>query len=267
VARVLRASTRLGLSAIRAAGWRGPLLAVVGYVPLVGLASVLPGAFVVGLWLHVVVLVALARVLGAWRPAPLPEVPLTDDEGRRIVLPKKPGPPVTDADRSPVVALRNAFRLGRPALSLTGLFLLAGFAAGLAAVALSGGRIAEYSDNVQLAAVLPMSALFTAFVVLATQRVALEGDPRVLVAAAHSVRISRTNFGVLLLLSVAEPAVAAAGTLAFPGDDVLRPGVAVTLAVAAAVKVLVTAIGNEVYLAGPRLELPVDAASGHRLDQ
>ena len=101
VTRVLRASVRLGLSAIRAAGWRAPLLAVLGYVPLFGLASVLDGALlVIGLWLHVVVVIALARVLGAWRPEPLPAIPQVDEQGRRVLAPKKPGPPVTGADRT-----------------------------------------------------------------------------------------------------------------------------------------------------------------------
>ena len=263
MARVLREPTRLGLAAIRAAGWRAPLTALLGYVPLLGGGFAGGPLLLVGLVLHVVLLLALVRVLGAWRPEPLPPIPRVDEEGRRVAVPLRQGPPVTDADRSPFAAIRNAARLARPALVLTGLFLLAGLGASLVVVALSGGRLAEYGPVAQVATVLPVTALFTAFVVLATQRVGLEGDPRVLVAAAHSVRIARTAYGVLLLLSIAEPAVATAATLALPEDPPSSQLVYVataTVLAAAAVKVLVTAVANEVYLAGPRLDLPAEPA-------
>lgn len=261
--RVLRTAFRDGLAAARASGWRAWSLALLSYVPVVVLGSVLGGALLfVGFIAHVVVLLALVRVLGAYRPEPVPPPAEVDDEGRRVLAPFRPGPPLTPADRSPATALRNARRLLRSAVSITGLYLLAGLAAGLTVVALSGGKVVDYSENAQIVAILPVSALFTAFVVLATQRVGLEGETRVVVAAAHSVRIARQAYGVLLLLAVAEPAVVVAGTLAIPSNDPPAARVAVvggvTVLVAAVVKVVVTAVGNEVYLRGPRLDLPVD---------
>jgi hypothetical protein len=260
VARVLATAFRDGLRAVRASGWRGPALALLSYVP-VAATYAFGAALLVGLVLHVVVLLALVRLLGAVRPLPVPPPPAVDGDGHRVAPPPKPGPPLTAADRSPKVALRNASRLWRPAVSVTGLYLLAQFTALLTVVAVSGGRVVDYSPDAQLVAVLPVSAVFLAFVFVATQRVGLEGDPRVLVAAAHSVRVARTAYGPLLLLALAEPAVAAAGSLAVPDKHaplarVLLVG-AVTILVAAAVKVVVTAVANEVYLTGPRLDLPV----------
>jgi hypothetical protein len=147
-------------------------------------------------------------------------------------------------------------------VSIAGLYILAALAAGLTVVALSAGKAADYSETAQLVAILPVSALFTAFVLLAAQRVALEGDTRVVVAAAHSVRIARQAYGVLLGLSLAEPVVAAAGALSVSSKHPPAARVAVvggvTVVVAAIVKVLVTAVGNELYLRGPRLDLPLD---------
>ncbi len=262
---MLATAFRLGLRAVRASGWRAPALALLSYVPVALSVSVLGGALlVVGLVLHVVVLLALVRLLGAVRPEPLPRPPEVDALGRRVAPPRRPGPPVSDADRSPRVALRNAWRLWRPAISITGLYLLAELAALLTVVALSGGRIGDYSASAQLVAVLPVSSVFTAFVFLAAQRVGLEGETRVLVAAAHAVRIARTAYGPILLLTLAEPIVAAAGTLAIPEKHpavtrVVIVGTA-TVLVATAVKLVVTAVANEVYLSGPRLDLPVPEA-------
>jgi hypothetical protein len=263
VAGVLATAFRDGLRAVRGSGWRAPLLAVLSYLPLVALGPLLGGGLLpVGLVLHVVVLVALVRALGAARPEPLAAPPEVDEQGRRVQPPPRPGPPLTAADRAPFVALRNAFRLLRASVSITGLYLLAGVTAGLTVVALSGGGYAGYSDTVRTLTVLPLSAAFTAFVVLATQRVGLEGDPRVLVAAAHSVRIARTAYPALLLVAIAEPAVAVGGTLLVPGEHppagrVVAVGLA-TLVVATVVKVVVTAFANELYAAGPRLDLPLD---------
>lgn len=259
---MLRESFRAGFAAIRAAGWRGPLLGALSYVPVVVFATFAINFLVFGLILHAVVVVALARVLGASRPEPLPPVPEVDEQGRRVAPPPRPGPPATAADRSPVVALRNAWRLGFAAARLIGLFLLANFGAYVVAVVLSGGRFTEESELVQAVAVMMLATLFSAFVALAGQRVALEGDPRVLVAAAHSVRIAKTNYGVLLLLTAIEPAIAVATAVAAGSGEVPR-GRAVAVGVAALVaatvaKVVVTAVSNEVYLRGARLDLPLD---------
>lgn len=264
---MLGTALRQGLRAVRASGARGPALALLSYVPVAASVAVLGGALLVaGLVLHVVVLFALTRVLGAVRPDGLPPLPGVDELGRRVAPPPRPGPPVTPADRSVRVALRRALTLWRPAISVTGLYLLAVVAALLTVVALSGGRVGDYSATAQLVAVLPVSSVFTAFVFLAAQRVALEGDPRVLVAAAHSVRIARTAYGPLFLLTIAEPLVAAAGSFALPGEHPPAGRVAVvgavTLLVAAAVKVVVTAAANELYVTGPRLDLPVPDAPG-----
>jgi hypothetical protein len=265
VARVLRAAFGTGLATVRAAGWRGPALALLSYVPLAIFGALPVGALLfVGMTLHVVVLLALIRLLAAGRTEPLPPAPQVDDEGRRVAPPTRPGPPLAPEDRGINTALRNAARLWRPAISVAALYLLAPFAAGLTAVALSGGKVAEYSPSAQAVAILPLSALATAFVALAPQRVALEGDNRVLVAAAHSVRVARTSYGVLLLLVAGEPLIAAAAILALPGEHppAGRVVVVATLMVAAAtvVKLVSTAVATEVYARAPRLDLPLDPA-------
>lgn len=262
MARVLATAFRDGLAAVRASGWRAPALALLGYVPVAATWAVLDGALlVVGFVAHVIVTLALVRALGAARPYPLPPVPVVDAAGRRVEAARRPGPPVTDADRAVGVALGNAWQLWRPAVRITALYLLAQFAALLTVLALSGGKVSDYGPSAQLVTVLPVSALFMAFVILATQRVGLEGDTRVLVAAAHSVRIAREAYGTVLLLALAEPVVAAAGALLVPEKHpplgkVVAVGVG-TVVLAAFVKVVVTAVANEVYLTGPRLDLPV----------
>ena len=260
---MLRESFRAGLSAVRAAGWRGPFLGVLVYAPMVAVAAVAVDLFVLALILKQVVELGLVRLLGAWRTEPLPQIPEVDDEGRRVATPRRPGPPATVADRSPATAVRNAFRLGRPAIRLTGLFLLAQFGGFVVAVVISGGRLIEYSVLVQSVTATPVAALFAAFVALAPQRVGLEGDPRVLVAAAHSVRIARTTYGLVLLLAAVEPLILVATTVASAGDDVpagRSVAVGVTAFLLAIVsKVVVTAVSNEVYLRGARLDLPLDA--------
>ncbi|HWL37207.1 MAG TPA: hypothetical protein VNQ77_13570 [Frankiaceae bacterium] len=243
---------RDGFAAVRAAGWRALALSLLSYTP-VALAEAVPNVLLVvaTFVLQVIVVLALIRLLGAHRPVPVPAPPQVDESGRRVLGPKQPGPPLTDADRSPVVALRNAFALARTALRLTGLILLAQFAAILTVIALSGGKVADYSENVLLLTALPVSALFLTFIAVAPQRVALEGETRVLVATAHSVRIARQAYGPLLLITVVEPAVTAAGS--FGGVA----GVAGAIAAAALLQTWTTAAANEIYLAGPRLELPV----------
>ena len=260
---MLGTAFRNGVASARAAGWRAYALALLSYVPI-GATVAVPNPLVLfaGLFLHVVVLLALIRVLGASRPEPVPAPPQVDDAGRRVLPPVRRGPPLTHEDRRAVTALRNAVRLWRPALSLAGLVLLAQLGALLTVVALSGGKVAEYASGVQLAAILPVSGLFMTFVVLAPQRIALEGETRVLVAAAHSVRIARGVYGPLLLLTVAEPLVGTLGLLGIPEKNpppgrVLVVG-GVTMLVVTFVQVVVTAIQNDVYVNGPRLELPVD---------
>lgn len=258
---MLRTAFRDGWAAVRAAGWRAYALALLGCVlavaasavPLLGLVAVVP---------QTIVLLALVRVLGASRPEPVPVPPQVDEEGRRVLPPVRPGPALSEADRRPLAALRNAGALWLPALRLTGIVLLA-LIGGIFTVALiSGGRLTEYSPEVMNLTALPVSALFLAFIALAPQRIALEGDPRVLVAVAHSVRIARTAYGVLLLITVLEPLVSLSAALVVPDKDPpLELVLGVTSAgalLAAALQVVTTAVANELFLRGPRLELPVD---------
>jgi hypothetical protein len=85
VARVPATAFRDGLRAVRASGWRGPALALLAYVPIAVTFAVFDGALLfAGLVLHVVVVVALVRLLGAVRPVPVPPVPAVDEAGHRI---------------------------------------------------------------------------------------------------------------------------------------------------------------------------------------
>ena len=260
---MLRDALRHGLRAVRSAGWRAYALGLLSYGPVVT-ADLLdsPLLVVATFVLQIIVGFALIRLLGAWRPEPVPAPPQVDDQGRRVLTARRPGPPLGPADAGVGGALTSAFRLWRPAVSFAGLVVLAQLGALLTVFALSGGQAAEYEPDVVLLAALPVSALFLAFVALAPQRIALEGEPRVLVAAAHSVRIARTAYGVLLLLTIVEPAVTALGGLLVPDKSPplgLAIGVgAAVLVVAAGIQVVTTAVANEVYLAGPRLDLPVD---------
>lgn len=260
---MLATAFRHGLAAVRAAGWRAYALALLSYAP-VAVAEAIGNVAVtvVTLVAQVIVLLALIRLLGAYRREPVPPPAEVDDQGRRVLGPANPGPMVSEADRRVRTALRNAFRLWRPAVSMSGLILLTQVAALLTVIALSGGRAVEYDPKIVLLAALPVSATFLAFIVLAPQRLALEGETRVLVATAHSVRIARTAYGALLLVTVVEPLAVALGTLPVPDKDpalstVLGFGAA-TVVVAAVLQVVTTAVGNELYLSGPRLDLPAD---------
>lgn len=258
---MLRTAFREGWATARAAGWRAYALALLSYVPAV-IADVAPPLGLLTAWPQTIILLSLVRLLGAFRREPVPTPPQVDDEGRRVLLPKKPGPALSEADRRPRTALRNAFALWLPALLLTGIVLLALIGALFTVLAITGGRLAEHSRDVINLTALPISALFLAFIALAPQRIALEGDPRVLVATAHSVRIARTVYGVLLLLTVVEPLVSFGASLIVPDKDppleLLLGVTGVGVLIAAAIQVVATAVSNELYLRGPRLELPVD---------
>lgn len=261
---MLRTAVRDGFAAARAAHVRAYAVAVLSYLPVVGAELTGNVALVLAaIIVQVVVSFALVRVLGAFRPVPVPPPPQVDETGRRVLPPRQPGPALTPEDRRVGVALRNAFALLRPALSFTALVLLAQIAALLAVMALSGGKAVDYSPNVLLLAAVPVSALFMAFLLLAPQRIALEGETRVIVAVAHSVRIARTAYPVLLLLTVVEPLLMGLAALLVPDKDpplALAAGVGAGAAlVASLLQVLTTAVANEVYLAGPRLELPAEA--------
>ena len=260
---MLATAFRNGLAAVRAAGWRAYALGLLSYAPVaVAQAARNVAVIVLTLVVQVIVLFALIRLLGAYRPEPVPPPAEVDDQGRRVLGPPNPGPPLTPDDRRLGVALRNALRLWRPAVSMSGLILLAQVAALLTVIAISGGRVGDYSPTVLVLAALPVSATFLAFIVLAPQRLALEGETRVLVATAHSVRIARTAYGALLLITIVEPLAMALGMLPVPDKDPALATVAgfgaATVLVTAALQVLTTAVGNELYLTGPRLDLPAD---------
>jgi hypothetical protein len=117
---------------------------------------------------------------------------------------------VSSADQAPRHALRQAGKLARPALRLAIVQFLALYAALLGFLAVSGGRLDITEDLslgdelMVLAGVIPLAALGDAFLYLAWQRIALEGDDRVLVAVSQSVRIARKHYGTLLVLVLAE---------------------------------------------------------------
>src|SRR5258708_33495949 len=80
VARVFATALRQGLRTARAAGIRGLGLAFVSYIPLAASFAVWHGVLLfAGLVLHVVVLLALVRLLGAVRAEPFPSVPQVDE--------------------------------------------------------------------------------------------------------------------------------------------------------------------------------------------
>lgn len=257
---------------ITRAGWHALALAVLltavsqtRALPMPAFVDVLifPAMQLVGM----VVVVATIRLLAAYRPVPMPPPPEVDEAGRRV---GNPGtiPLVSAADRSPRVALRRAAGLASPLLRYVVLELLLLVVAVLFVLPFAGDSLdlsagEELTDRQAFAVVLPaelVGALLTAFVVLAPQRIGLEGDPRVLVAAAHSVRVARTMFGPMFLLSLLwiAPGVAGSALLAYERPIVERILVAV---VAVPVQLLVLAGLNEIYARGPRLDVPVEFGS------
>lgn len=242
------------MGALRSAGWRALGLALL-YTPAVALGftvAKLPALLVVAFAVENVATFAVVRLLGAHRPAGLPQH--ADPSARRGV------PEVGTADRSLVRATAHAVRLIRPALRLALVQMLVVFAALLIVVALGGADLVANEEPtrherlVVVAGSGPIVALLSAFIALTPQRIALEGDERVLIAVAHSVRIARTVFGTLLVLALGEPLLAVAQA-AFGGGVAVDIAAAVTYAV---LQLVVVAARTEVYLAGPRLDVPDD---------
>ncbi|HVE98723.1 MAG TPA: hypothetical protein VNA12_06035, partial [Mycobacteriales bacterium] len=87
--------------------------------------------------------------------------------------------------------------------------------------------------------------------------VALEGDPRVLLAAAHATRIAGVAFGAVFALTLLATAPGAVGALLPHGTDGL-PLQLVRVVVGAGVQLLAVAALTEVYVMGPRADLLVD---------
>ncbi len=259
---------RTALSTVRRAGWRAVALSVLSFLPsALAVAAGLRDLLIVALMLQVVVTLALVRNLAAWRLQPVPPPPLVGEAGERagrlsVVL------PVAEADRSVQRSLRAAVSLLRPALRLAALQILFLLGAALALAALGGDRLVDRSGDTPrpsaaaLLAAIPLFAFVLAFIQVAPQRIALEGDPRVLVAVAHSVRVAKANYGPLFLLALLQPALDVGATALTS-----NPGLVQVLAVAVIavlLRIVVTAISTELWLAGPRLDVPASFGSRTR---
>ncbi|HVE99445.1 MAG TPA: hypothetical protein VNA12_09725, partial [Mycobacteriales bacterium] len=177
---MLLTALRRGASAVRRAGLPTALLALAAALPdLLPTAGVSDGAQValfpvVGL-LRTILVLAIIRLLAAHRAEPVPPPPAVDASGVRVVH-ASVVPPVGPADRAAGAALRNAARLGRAALRLFGLSLLATVTAAALTFGLLSARgteVAELGSRDPLA-IVPhalISALLVAFIALADQRV------------------------------------------------------------------------------------------------
>ncbi len=263
---MLLTALRQGAVVVRRAGWPTAGLVLLAALPDLIPTSGLPEGLqvlvfpVVGV-LRTVLFLAVIRLLGAHRPEPVPPPPAIGDSGVRVVLHSVVAP-VGDADRSVAIALRCAVALRRPALRLFGLSLLATLAAAALAFGLvvaNGADASELDSRDPLLVVPPalLIALLIAFVAVADQRVALEGDPRVLLAAAHSVRIAGSSFGTVFGLILLSSASGTVGSLLPYGVDGL-PYQLPRMVIGAVVQLYVVAALNEVYVAGPRADLLVD---------
>ncbi len=257
---MLRAAVRGGLAAVRRAGLRGFGLALLTHLAPLPFLFLAPLA-TAGLIFRTDLLLGLIRLLGAHRPEPLPELPQVEESGERIGRPPHAVAPVGPDDRSARHALRMAVALLWPAIRLAGVQLLVMLTALLALVALSGGRAADLSETQQVLLVLPLMALGATFLGVAGQRIALEGDPRVLVAAAHSLRVARFAYGPLLLLNVVQPAIAGVALLVVDPDHptaAMVAGGGALFLLSVLFQLAGTAAATEIYVAGPRLDVPAD---------
>ncbi|MEO6715571.1 MAG: hypothetical protein ABIM89_19390 [Mycobacteriales bacterium] len=255
---------------VRAAGWR-PV--ATGTLYVVALAVVLPAPgllLFVGMIAHNLVTFALIRQLAASRgisakrdvptspqaaaaatPNPLsPETPLA-----ALAL-TRPGP-VTEHDQDMRRALSSAGQLGRSGMRLAIVQLLEIMLMVTVLLAVGGERVLPDEQPTQpqlvrlMIGLVPVSALISAFFVLAGQRIAIEGDHRVVLAVGHAIKIARTAYGTVFVLSLLEPLLVLGLVLA--GDSWgTRIAAAVGLVL---LRLLVTGALNEVYAEGPALEL------------
>lgn len=265
---MLFTAVRQGATAVRRAGWPAYAVALLAALPdlipttedsapiTVALAPV------VGL-IRTVLFLGLIRVLAAHRDEPVPPPPAVDATGVRVVSSSVVAP-VGEDDRQVRFALRRAMALGRPALRLFAISLLGAlgaFALWAALCAAVGLEISDVGsrDPVAVVPLTLLTALLLSFIALADQRVALEGDPRVLLAAAHSVRIAGVAFAAVFTLVLVANTPSAVGSL-LPHDVDALPWQGLRIVVGAWVQLLAVAALNEVYVAGPRADLVVDAA-------
>jgi hypothetical protein len=251
---VLFRALRGGAGALRCAGWRALAVALL-YLPGPPLAYAVtrvPALAIVVFTVQNIATFAVVRLLAAYRPGGLPDPPAAPPV-RRVA-------PVGTADRSPLGAARAGLQLVRPALRLGLVQLLALFGALIVLALIAGGDALGGGEEptrqevlILLAGSAPLVALVTAFIAVAPQRIALEGDPRVMLAVANAARVAGTAYGTLFTLALAEPLLYL-GQLAAGGGIVAAVPFAVANTV---IQLVVIAACTEVYLAGPRLDLEV----------
>ncbi|HVF20608.1 MAG TPA: hypothetical protein VNA14_10235 [Mycobacteriales bacterium] len=265
---MLLTALRQGTTAVRRAGWPAYAVALLAALPdLVPTTEdsapiTVALAPIVGL-VRTVLFLGLIRVLAAHRDEPVPPPPAVDASGVRVVSSSVVEPAGED-DRRVRFALRRAAMLGRPALRLFALSLLGAFGAFALWALLCAAAGLEIKDvgSRDPVAVVPLTlltALLFSFIALADQRVALEGDARVLLAAAHSVRIAGVAFAAVFGLVLLASSPSAVGSL-LPHDVGALPWQLLRIVGGAWVQLVALAALNEVYLAGPRADLVVDAA-------
>jgi len=258
--RVLRDAIR----ALRAAGLPAVGLA---YLFLVIILVILPEPgllLFLGVAAQFVVTFALVRYLAARRgiPAKQDGPPLMGRNGQPLRIARRPGP-VGAADLSARHALRSAGQLARPAMRLALLQLIGALSMVVIALSIGGDNLIPSDRPTQaqvlrvMAGLVPVAALLLAFVSLAPQRIAIEGDHRVILAVFASIRIARASYGTLFALSIVEPLLVLAEVAT---DDAPALQIA-AIVVHPLVHLVVVAALNEVYAAGPALVLPTTKAS------
>ncbi|MCA1824787.1 MAG: hypothetical protein ABR520_00945 [Mycobacteriales bacterium] len=228
-------------STLRRAGWRPWLLAVLSWTPVLLVAAFRAPAFaVVALLAQNWILLALIANLGARRQPPVTAEHTATLRGsaRRAVAQIRAG---------------SRYTLLEMLAFVTSIGLLLALSRGNALAQAGTDDALQLTIAGQLARV-PLFALVSAFILVAPQRIALENDPRVLVAAAHAVRVARAHFGTVFAIALAEPAAILIGLAIHRGASI---GVLASfVAVLVIMRTLVTATATEVYVTGPRLDVP-----------
>jgi hypothetical protein len=261
---VLFRALRAAVTTLRAAGWRAFALAFAYLAPIGVLLPRPELLLIIGLTLLNIVTFAVIRHLAAFRPrsfAPPGQGADEIDADRPPPPPSRPGP-IDASDRRPVQALRHAALLVRPALRL-GLVQLCAYAGVAMLLLIAGGdqfvadeNMTHHEQLILVAGLAPLIGLVLGFIALAAQHIAIEGDTRVVIAVAHSLRIARTSFGAMFALSLAEPALLVA-------ELAVGPSLGTTLFALVAhplLRLFVVAALNEVYADGPRFDVPLTPA-------
>ncbi len=243
MARVLAPALRSALRGFRRSGWRGLALALAAST--LALAGNVDWLLLVGFFGQQLLGFALIRHLAAYRDDP----PTSVDE----------------ADRDLGRVLRRAATLGWGALRLAAVHLLVAFLAVLTVVLIAQSRglaTEEAVDEVELWVTMLLvlvSALFTSFVVLAEQRIALLRDQRVMLACGEALRIARAEFGPIFGITL----LAGAPGVLLPLAVGTKPSIAAQLGalpLVAVCSLVATAALTHVYLSAT-------SPAGDRLDQ